>query len=276
MKIYYRAAVVIFLYIFTCVTGNAQTTAPYIIFKTTYAFPGNPQKINEATVLVQDKEYTKGIYGSYGRGLSLSLGVGKMINPTFGFELNAEVLLGRKVKTSYSDDMDSITGSLSDKVRGLIFKPVIVIRNSGDLLSVYTKLGLAISTTTDRLGEADLRFVLAGQGDQILFESKETAKAKVGFTACFGLAFRVSESVSVFTEVNGQMLSLPITKGHYTKYIENGVNKLPSMKRNERSWEYKKAGFFDETSADNKPDQRLYDPANFSYIGIGVGIIYHF
>ncbi len=258
------------------IPASAQTTTPYLILKTTYAFPAAPQKIHETLVMYQGKQYTKGVYGSYGRGLALQLGIGKMLNSTFGFEMNAEFTLGRREHTSVSDKTDSLVAKTSDRVRGLIFKPMIVIRNSGDLMTIYTKVGLAISTATNRYETGDVRLITNSQGNQTTYESKEISKAKVGFAASFGLSFRVRESISVFVESNGQMLSLPFTKGHYTKYFENGVDKLPGMKISEKSWVYRRSGYFDETSDPNKPQPRLYEPANFSYIGIGAGIIYHF
>jgi hypothetical protein len=41
---------------------------------------------------------------------------------------------------------------------------------------------------------------------------------------------------------------------------------------------YKRSGFFEDTQGQdpNKPGVRLYNPANFSYIGNGPGITYHF
>lgn len=256
--------------------SQSQSTAPYIIFKTTYAFPASPQKINEATTTLKNKVFTQGVYGSYGRGINLSLGVGKMLNPTFGVELNAQLLLGNTIKTPYSSDQDSISGSQSDRVRGLILKPYIVIRNSGDLLTIYTKLGLAIATVSSRFEQQDSRYILDGQSYQLISEATETAKAKVGFAACFGFAFRVSESLSLFAEANGQILALPITKGHYTKYTENGQDLLPAMKTNEKSWVYEKSIFSNEPPDNSKPGTQLYNPAYFSYVGVGLGFMYHF
>ncbi len=276
MKMYQYLIALLLAGILTANRAGAQSTTPYLLFKTTWAFPANPQKINEAVVVAGGREYTRGVYGSYGRGLALQLGIGKMINATFGFELSGEFLLGRKITSTASYNDDSIAASGTDRARGLIFKPVIVIRNSGDLLSIYTKAGLAIATATNIYTTGDLRLTAAGNPEQVLFEAKEISRAKIGFTVCFGLAFRVSESVSLLVEANGQMLSLPITRGHYTRFTENGVDKLPEMKTNEKSWVYKREGFFDDSAGPNQPEERLYEPANFSYIGAGIGLVYHF
>ena len=280
MSMFYKFLVTILLVASVLIRSNAQSqsqsTAPYIIVKTTYAFPASPQKINESVTTIKDKDFTQGIYGSYAHGINLNVGVGKMLNPTFGAELNAQILLGNTIKTTY--DQFGISGSQSDRVRGLILKPLIVIRNSGDLLSIYTKLGLAIATVSNRFEQEDKRFVSDGQTYQIISEATETARAKVGFAACFGFAFRVSESLSLFVEANGQILSLPITKGHYTKFDENGVDKLPTMKTSDKSWVYEKSTVYDpnQTPDDSKPGVKLYNPAYFSYIGVGLGLMYHF
>ncbi|MCW3464805.1 outer membrane beta-barrel protein [Chitinophaga nivalis] len=257
-------------------TAAAQSTAPYLIFKTTYGFAGNPQKINEAEVTVQGKAYTKGIYGSYGKGVNFQLGIGKMINPNFGFEVNVEYLMGQKMRAYYNGTEDSINGDVTDYARSVLFKPLIVIRNSGDLLSIYTKLGLAIAVNTRRHEHVNVQFITDAQGIQLVTTSQEQAKAKVGFSACFGLSFRVAEAISLFTEINGQMLSLSIDRGHYTQNTINGVDQLPQLTTSQKSWVYRKSGFFDAPNDPNQPEPRLYNPANASYIGIGVGILYHF
>lgn len=262
--------------LFAAAGAHAQSTAPYLIFKVTNAFPANPNKINEASANISGRTFTKGIYGSYGRGIALQFGIGKMINSTFGFEVTGEYLAGRKIRSTTSYEEDSIDLSFTDRIRGWTIKPVIVVRNSGDLLSIYSKVGLAISTATARFQEENIRYVAGGAGEQTITEAKETSKAKVGFTAAFGLAFRIAESASVFIEGNGQMMSLPISKGHYTRYIQNGRDILPTLSVREKTWVYERSGYFDDTADHNKPERRLYSPANFSYIGIGVGIIYHF
>ncbi|HVI47642.1 MAG TPA: hypothetical protein VM802_22415 [Chitinophaga sp.] len=274
MKLHLTTYIIVIM--FCSVVTCAQSTAPYLILKTSYDFAANPQKLNEATVVLNGKTYTKGVYGSYGKGFTILAGIGKMINNTFGFELNAEYIFGNKVTATYTESEDNTSGSSSQYVRSLLFKPVIVIRNSGDLLSIYTKLGLAISTATNRYGDGNVLTVIDNQSLQFTFKSIETVKAKVGFTACFGLAFRISPSSSFFTEINGQMISLPITRGRYTSYAINGVDQLPQLRVVDKSWVYKKSGYFQGTPNPNEPEPRLYEPANLSNIGIGMGILYHF
>lgn len=283
MRTFYRLLVCIFLVCSLAIQSQAQSqsTAPYIIFKTSYAFPAGSQKIDESSITIRNKTFTQGIYGSYGKGINLSLGVGKMLNPTFGVEMNAQVLLGNAITTQYSSDQDSlsISGSQSSRVRGLLLKPFIVLRNSGDLLSIYSKVGLAIATVFRRYEKDDLTDNFNGiDFTQTSSESTETAKAKVGFAACFGLSFRVSENTSLFFEANGQIMALPFTKGHYTKYTQNGKDQLASMPTNLKSWVYEKSTIFDPNTPSDKtkPGSKLYEPAYFSYVGIGVGLIYHF
>ncbi|UFH51998.1 hypothetical protein [Spirosoma sp. KNUC1025] len=282
MAFFYRLSVLVFLITFAAVQGLAQSqshsTAPYLIFKTTYAFPASSLKIDEAVATVNKRTFTQGVYGSYGKGLNLSLGVGKMLNPTFGVELNAQLLLGSALTTTYSSDADSTSGSVSSRVRGVILKPFIVVRNSGDLLSIYTKLGLAIVTYARRYEQLDLQTIIDNSDYHLSTEATDISKPKVGFAACFGLSFRISESISLFVEANGQILSLPITKGHYTKYTLNGKDGLPTMKTSEKSWVYERSTTSDPNAQanDSKPGVQLYDPAYLSNVGVGAGFIYHF
>ena len=254
---------------------QSQSTAPYVIFKTGYGFPASPHKINEAEVKAGNDTFTSGIYGSYAKGANFSLGVGKMLNSTLGVELNAQYLMGQTIRADYFNDLDSIAGFQSDRIRGLVFTPFIVIRNSGDLLSIYTKLGLAIAAVSSRSEQQEFRFVSGGQSYHVSSQATEPSKTKVGFAACFGLSFRVSESFSLFVEANGQILSLPITRGNYTKYEVNGVNALPKMATSDKSWVYQKAGILETVSDESRPSTKLYNPAYFSYVGLGIGLLYH-
>jgi opacity protein-like surface antigen len=281
IKKYFMKKICIFLLstalslsVFECSTF-AQTTSPYVYIKPIYAFPANPQLLNQNSVQIQGQEFTKGIYGSYGRGFCLQAGVGKMINTTFGFELGAEYDFGKKI--SVTDIADStLAGSFSDKVQGVLLKPMLVIRNSGDLLSIYSKLGFAISVYSRRFETGAVELSISGTDELTTYKSTEIINAKLGFTACFGLAFRVSESISLFTEINGQMISLPVTKGQYTQYLVNGKDQLATLDVFEKSWVYEKSGFFSAPVNFNQPEPRLFQPANYSYIGIGIGFIYHF
>ncbi|MBD2756577.1 hypothetical protein [Spirosoma validum] len=254
---------------------QSQSTAPYVIIKTGYGFPASPQKINEAEVNVGNDTFTSGIYGSYAKGANFSLGIGKMLNSTLGLEINAQYLLGSTIRADYSSDLDSVSGFQTDRIRGLVFTPFVVIRNSGDLLSIYTKLGLAIAAVSSRSEYQESRFMLDGKPYQIVSQASEPSRAKVGFAACFGLSFRVSEKFSLFVEANGQIMSLPISRGNYTKYEVNGVNALPTMTTSDKSWIYEKAGFLETVPEKSSPSTKLYNPAYFSYVGLGIGLTYH-
>ena len=254
---------------------QSQSTAPYVIIKTGYGFPASPQKINEAEVNVGNDTFTSGIYGSYAKGANFSLGIGKMLNSTLGVEINAQYLRGSTIRADYSSDLDSISGFQTDRIRGLVFTPFVVIRNSGDLLSIYTKLGLAIAAVSSRSEYQESRFMLDGKPYQVVSQASEPSRAKVGFAACFGLSFRISEKFSLFVEANGQIMSLPISRGNYTKYEVNGVNALPTMTTSDKSWIYEKAGFLETVPEKSRPSTKLYNPAYFSYVGLGIGLIYH-
>ena len=255
---------------------QAQTGSTYVFFKPIYTFTGNAGKLNETVAVQQSVTYTTGVYGSYGRGFGLQAGVGKMINNNFGIELGAEFMNGSHIKTNYSTtDSSTLAGQLSERIRGVLLKPTLVLRNSGDLLSFYSKLGLAISVFSRHYADVDLRFVNAGQPYQINTSQIDNFKPKVGFTAAFGLSFRVSETIAITGELNGQMMSLPIKNGHYTQYSTNGQNQLDGLDKSSRYWTYQKS-VSTAPEDPNKPGIKLYEPANFSYIGIGIGVKYFF
>lgn len=254
--------------------GYSQPGSAYIFFKPVYAFPANSSKIDENTATVQGVTYSKGVYGSYGRGLCLQAGFGKMINTNFGVELGGEWVRGKRINTSLNSDDGDLKGDANAYVRAVMIKPMFVLRNSGDLLSFYSKLGLAIAAYSKAYSTFDISGNINNQPFQLITAETDNIKGKVGFTAAFGLSFRISQSVALTTELNGQMISLPVNNGHYTEYKVNGQDQLSSLSASERTWVYEKSTSTAPSDPD-KPGVKLYEPINFSYVGIAVGVKYY-
>lgn len=275
MKKYITASVITVLASMVASRLLAQTGSTYVFFKPIYAFSGVAGKLHETNATAGGVTYTSGVYGSYGHGLCLQGGIGKMLNTNFGVELAGEWVNGAKIRTGYSSDSNAVNGQAAEKVNGFLLKPMLVLRNSGDLLSFYSKLGLAISVYSKHYAAIDAKLEIAGQPYLLSTTEIDNFKAKVGFTAAFGLAFRVAQSVAVTAELNGQMISLPVKDGHYTRYEANGQDLLPTLNTSTRSWVYKRSTSTAATDP-NKPGIKLYEPANFSYIGIGIGLKYYF
>jgi opacity protein-like surface antigen len=261
----------------TTICADAQST--YLIFKLTNSVPGSTQKLRDFQSMQNGKLFSVGTYGSYGNGVNFQAGIGKMLNPTFGFEITGEFAYGRWHKTELEETTPdySIRGFIKEKVNTVLIKPVVVIRNSGDLLSFYTKLGIVIAPWVRKYEEVELNSqdFSPPEATTYVTHSIETARLKVGFTASFGVSFRVSQAISILGEVSGQIMSLPVSKGHYTKVTANGVDVLSNLNTRDKTWEYKESGFLDETGPDDKPSSRLYNPANYTAIGLSVGMLFH-
>jgi len=254
-------------------SAGAQSNSPYLFFKPVYAFPTASEQLNVNTTTVNGQTFAKGIYGSYANGVAFDFGFGKMINSTLGYEIGAEYLLGKKITAVYTNQTSD---QYSDKVDAITLKPVLIIRSGGELLSIYSKLGLAILVWSRSYEENKFHSVdTLGTNHLINSTATENIRAKIGFTAAFGISFRISEAVSLFTEVSGQMMSLPIYKGHFTSYEDNGINTLPDLSVHNAQWVYEKSLTLNN-QPDNQPEQRLYKPPNYSYIGISIGMNYHF
>lgn len=254
-------------------SAGAQSNSPYLFFKPVYAFPTASEQLNVNTTVVNGQTFAKGIYGSYANGVAFDFGLGKMINNTLGYEIGAEYLLGKKITAVYSSET---TDQYSDKVDAITLKPVLVIRSGSELFSIYSKLGLAILLWSRSYEENQFHSVdTLGTNHLIVSTATENIRAKIGFAAAFGISFRISEAVSLFTEVSGQLMSLPIYKGHFTSYEDNGINTLPDLSVHNSQWVYEKSLTLNN-QPDNEPEKRLYKPPNYSYVGISIGMNYHF
>lgn len=262
-------------------SAGAETYAQnsYLILKVTRATRGSNLKLSSLDPGADaSQNIVVGTYGSYAKGFNFQAGLGKMINSTMGFELTGELALGQRLKTNFdvTEDTQQFTGKITEHVNTILIKPVAVIRNSGDLLSFYTKLGLVIAPFIRKYQETE--YVVSGANqDPLHFQlsARENAWPKVGFTASFGVSFRVSPSVSLFGEVSGQIMSLPIHKGHYTKIYMNGVDHLADTDVSFKEWRYKSNVSPNDNQDTTKPGTRLYNPANYTSIGLSVGMIYH-
>ena len=254
--------------------SSSPSTDPYLLVKVGYGMPDNQQQIGPYDRSSSTTGAFKGIYGSYAQGMNLSIGIGKMLNPTFGFEANAQFMVGQTIAATYDYPDSLLFGRSTERARSVILKPMIVIRNSGDLLTIYTKLGLAVAVASRVYKHDD--FKSYKNNTYILTESTETAPIKVGFAASFGLAFRVSETCSVLVEFDGQLLSLPIRQGRYTRFEQNGVDRLPSMRLSEKSWVYENSIPAATSTSDTETEKRLFNPKYYSYAGVSVGIAFHF
>jgi hypothetical protein len=272
MKLFQPGFIGLVLLLMHC-RAIAQNHSPYLFFKPVYAFPTASEQLDVNTTVVNGQVFAKGIYGSYANGVAFDFGIGKMINNTLGYEVGAEYLIGNKITAVYTNQT---TDQYSDKIDAITIKPVLVIQSSGDLLTIYSKLGLAILVWSRSYQENQYHTVdTSGTDHLILSTATENIRAKVGFTAAFGISFRVSEAISLFTEVNGQLMSLPIYKGHFTSFEDNGINTLPTLSIHNSQWTYEKSAEL-TNQPDNEPEKRLYNPPNYSYIGVSIGLKYHF
>jgi hypothetical protein len=266
----------LFLGVMPC-GSHAQST--YLIFKLTNSVPGSNEKLREFSFDRNGETFTAGTYGSYGNGIYFQAGIGKMINPTFGFEISGEFAYGRWHKTpieEYGNDY-TLNGDVKEKVNTVLIKPVMVIRSSGDLLAFYTKLGVLIAPWVRKYERLKLTVYETDTKNTILYETEsvEQARLKVGFTASIGVSFRVSQSIALFGEVSGQIMSLPIREGHYTKLTRNGEDLLPSATVSQKEWIYKESGFLEASTKTDGPEIRLYNPANYTSIGLSVGMLFY-
>jgi hypothetical protein len=105
--------------------------------------------------------------------------------------------------------------------------------------------------------------------------SKDYGGIAVGAQAAVGTNFKISKLLSLFGEINIDGLSWAPTKGKYTKYTVNGVDQLPDMGANEKTWVY-------VISRDNTaiptgdPDKRVKTNYSFTNAGLLVGVRLNF
>ena len=75
-------------------------------------------------------------------------------------------------------------------------------------------------------------------GGSYEYETEYSGGISFGFAGGIGADFMFNESIGIFTEVSINTQSWAPKKSKYTKYIDDGVDQLPSMTTSEIETEY--------------------------------------
>lgn len=208
--------------------------------------------------------------GSYGAGLRGVLGLGTMVTDNVGLELNVFYLMGYPQQSYFNmyvdEHTDKSTTSSSGKM--LAFAPSLLVTSKGRLINPYAKAGLVISKP--KIIQETTRIFADDQVYTNVFEVN--GKTALGFQGGIGANYKISERLSLFSEVSFVMLSFTPVKGKTTSYLVNGEDHLGSLSESQKGTEFVTSISSNEIGDASKPRQSFNNPLPFNHVGIQIGI----
>lgn len=135
------------------------------------------------------------VYGSFGKGLSIGLGTGYMVNDNVGLDLGIWYMMG----SSYQFSVLDTTGKAADQVSGKTVRIIPSLKISSEQQSkLYAKFGLVLGIGT--MLEGDETFT-SSQGT-IFSSFQYTGGTSFGWMGAVGIDFNENQAASVFLELN--------------------------------------------------------------------------
>ena len=139
----------------------------------------------------------KNVYGSFGKGLTLGLNTGYMVNDNTGFDLGLWYVMGSTYQ--FISDFGS-SGNSTHKVSGNTFRvmPAIKVTSGRKDNKPYAKFGFILGVAT-KLNDDETFTSPFGITD---ISHEFTACTSHGWTGAFGIDFSGNQSTSFFLEAN--------------------------------------------------------------------------
>jgi hypothetical protein len=204
-----------------------------------------------------DDTYTeKGVYGSYGSGISINAGYGMTLKGIIGFDVEVGYLMGKEYDgISYKDTYtetnyrETETFKQTRKTSGFSIAPAITLTAQDGKFLPYTRFGPVIgmykmtSKWSADYYENDFGDVYSE--NYLKFEEEYTGGISVGFKGSVGVIFNPASKFQIFSEVNFVSMSFTPKKGEITKVISQGQDVTSDIPA-----EYKKFDFKDKLNSE--------------------------
>lgn len=139
----------------------------------------------------------KNVYGSYGKGLTLGVNMGYMMNENIGLDLGIWYVSGSTYKFVYYSVGVSAVEQMSGKTIRIM--PCAKL-TAGNNTKPYAKFGLLLGIATTLTNDETVTSSSGGSSWTGHYEW--TGGSSFGWTGAFGIDFSENQTISVFAEVN--------------------------------------------------------------------------
>lgn len=259
---------------FLCVslTGLFSQEGPYVSFNSGVAFSAAPDAIGQVNTTTSGGDFTNtNIYGTFGRGVNLTLRAGFKNSQHFGVDLGVNYLLGFKSKIGEVSSSSS-EGMTETKHSLLRIMPGVVFATDNAALTLYSRTGLVLPVSSSAVREQNL----TSSGTTTYQKTESTGGFSLGYFGAVGVSVKAAESLKIFAEVEGINLRVKQKTAVLTEFTVNNNDQLGSLNTQD-----KEALYVDEvTSADNtntsEPRKVLAQTINYSSLGFNIGLRFNF
>ncbi|HVD96781.1 MAG TPA: hypothetical protein VNB90_01170 [Cytophagaceae bacterium] len=241
----------------------------------------------------QYKEYTNGSFDvtnvkySYGKGASLSVALGKMINKNLGFEVKLGYMGGGKnnhtstyYDTSSTGDPYALEQDFSYFANTFFINPQIVLEapfSQGHAL--YSKVGYLVGAgkATLALKETPNFYTIPNQVAQSgEFDWAYTGGLVSGSTLSLGIRLKIDNTASFFMEATGNSLHRTFTETHRTKAEKNKQDILNTFSKYNSEIDFVSTASEPKQIDYNVPRKEPAYRANYSSAGFRIGFQFYF
>lgn len=228
--------------------------------------------------------YEKGIYGTLGSGLNITLAPGYMISKHFGVELGINYFMG--AKTVVSEDNFSIA-QLYDKTtvysNQLRIIPSLVVSSGGDMLYVFAKAGLAIPVLGDTKGLREASSPNHSGFSKTEVETTTKGNISLGFRGSVGLGYNITELIALNLEVFHTSLTIKPKTRTINSFSVDGQSQITNAPTyatevnyvNELNSSSNNSDYNTNISVD-APKDEIPSKTNFSQFGVSLGVKFNF
>jgi opacity protein-like surface antigen len=182
---------------FAVIISFSQATAQGSYFSGAfgYGFPGGDRIGIESPGGVN-----KNVYGSFGKGLTLGLNTGYMVNDNAGLDLGIWYVMGSTYEfTTFDTNVGNVTDLVSGKTIRIM--PAIKVCTEKEK-KLYAKFGLILGIATE-LNDDETYYIASSGGSTPVFARQEfRGGTSFGWMGTAGIEFSGNQNISVFIEVN--------------------------------------------------------------------------
>jgi hypothetical protein len=195
-----------------------------------------------------------------------------------GGELGINEFIGLAKKTHSTNNTSSSSSTTDNKISGMMLQivPAIVIKAGLEKINPYARLGMIVgvlpSITIDSKNSSTSSGGSRASTSQE-FKLKLSGGVAVGFTAAGGVAYNISDMLSLYGELVYNGISYSPAKGIYKKYTVDGNDKLATMTTKEKETTFVKKFDASETISDDSPSKTPKISFTFSDVLLNVGVM---
>jgi hypothetical protein len=213
-----------------------------------------------------------------GTGFNVTTRFGYMFLKYVGIELGLGQFIGLSVKGETINEMSGGT-QYEYRYYGRMFSivPSLLITPGLEKVNPYARIGMIIGAYPVLYYTSDMTRATSVDYEEKTVE-KFSGSVAVGFQASGGVAFILSDLVSLYVELNYNGVSYSPSKSELTEYTVDGVDHLADLTTYQKESEFVRTLDFDyETPPDpNSPAQYLKYNYPFSSIGMNFGVKFSF